>query len=144
MSRDTWDALLASVPLNETAGRVTARQRNSYEPQVKVTQAEWDAPPRFVRFLPGNGALDLMGRTCGRLRVVGYLGHGKWCCRCTCGKYVSRRQKAVLNPANAEVDRCTQCRHTAFLQREASADQTKWRRTNGIIGPATFKDGRDP
>lgn len=143
MSRNTWDAVLASTPLNETAGRVTSRNRDAYEPNVVVDQAEWEAPPSFVPFVQTATNRNLVGHRFGRLGVVGYLGKGKWCCRCACGKYVSRSHKAATNPANAEVDRCQTCKHTAYLQREASAEKTLWRRTNGIVGAPKFKDGRE-
>lgn len=143
MGKNTWDAVLASTPLNSTAGRVTSRNRDEYNSVKKVVDAEWDAPPQFVPFKPASQNVNLIGHRFGRLVVVGYLGGGKWCCRCACGTYVSRSQRSALNPANAEIDRCGQCRHTAFLQRQASAEQTKYRRTNGIIGAPTYKDGRD-
>ena len=144
MGKNTWDAILASTPLDIVAGRVTAGKADAYEPQSKVVAQEWDAPPRFVAFIPDTNRSNLVGRHFGRLTVIGYLGGGKWCCRCACGKYVSRRNKAVLNQANAEVDRCTHCRHTAFLQRAASYEQTKHRRLNGIIGAPVYRDGRKP
>lgn len=145
MGKNTWDAVLASAPLNSTTGRVTSRKADAYTPNAKVVSDEWDGPPAFKAFVAANAQqIDLSGHRFGRLVVVGYLGDGKWCCRCSCGKYVSRSQKAALNPANAQIDRCTICRHTAYLQREASAEQTKRRRLEGIIGARSYKDGREP
>jgi hypothetical protein len=127
MGRDHWDAILASAPLNATAGAVTSRSGVQGPQGAKVTTAEWDAPPPYVKFQAASQNVNLLGHRFGRLTVTGYLGEGKWCCRCTCGTYVSRRQKAALNPANAETDRCTQCRHTAFLARSASGEHARIR-----------------
>lgn len=130
MGRDTWDAVLASTPLNATAGSVTSKGY-AYEPNLKPgAPEEFDAPPKSPP-IPKNTP-DLSGTRFGRLTVVRYHvkrnAHGSgWLCRCDCGTYVIRRNKSIKNPTNTE-DRCRQCRNTAFLARVAS-DQDRIKRT---------------
>jgi hypothetical protein len=137
-----WDALLASTPLNATAGRVVSRSEQLAPSKATPGAMEWDAPPAFVKFV-GSGPQqpNLIGTQRGRLTVVGYLGSGKWCARCACGTYVSRSHRALTNPLNE--DRCSQCRHTAYLQRETGAERTKQRRQNGDVALPGLTKGPD-
>lgn len=66
---------------------------------------------------------DLTGREFGRLRVIGIFDSigspkknaGLWVCRCVCGRFETRKAKAVRNPRNAE-DRCQECHQVKYLQ----------------------------
>ncbi len=131
MAKDHWDAILASSPLNATAGAVTSRSKVDGPVGAKVTSAEWDAPPPYsVR--PPSGTDNLIGHRFGRFTVIGWLDRhpkkgSRWLCRCTCGTYAARRSKSITNPENADIDRCTQCRHTAFLAKSASGGNARHR-----------------
>lgn len=133
MSKNTWDAVLASAPLNATAGKVVSGGIH-YEPEFKVLQLEWDAPPPMVR--PGkthrnNPAFtDFTGKSWGRLTALGMLaadsGHAAiWVCRCACGRYVGRRAKAAKK--GAPEDRCQSCQHTAKLIKGGSSEHARRR-----------------
>lgn len=131
MSKNTWDAVLASSPLNATAATVTGKGYQ-YTPDVTIANAEWDAPPALGpanRAALGNPSfVDLTGISFGRLTVLGLLAgkSGTWVCRCKCGKYLTRKAKAIRNPNNAG-DRCTTCRHVAFLAKSASGNNARRR-----------------
>lgn len=121
-----WDKLMASVPINETAARVTS---NSHEmapegPKLDTTFSHWKAPPcvQPVHLSQPNMA----GERFGRFTVVGYLGKltksakGRWLVRCQCGDYEARTQRAIENPANYD-DMCYVCRDEAFLKQRSSS-----------------------
>lgn len=130
MSKNTWDAILASAPLNSTAGMVTSKGY-AYNPEIKFAGVEWDGPPAILRptaaHLNNPSFVDLSGRSYGRLKVLGLADgiDGIWVCRCACGKYVARRAKAIKNAAPE--DRCTSCQHTAQLARSASGNNARTR-----------------
>jgi hypothetical protein len=62
---------------------------------------------------------DITGAKRGWLTVIGKSADfpGLWSCRCNCGVYVLRKQKAINNEKN-DFDRCQECRHKLFLKRE--------------------------
>lgn len=135
MGKDHYDAVFASAPLNKTAG-VAVSKGYQYNPDIKITAPEWDAPPKMRQVL--KNMPQLVGSRFGRFTVIGLLdgsakgGGALWVCRCACGKYAGRKAKAITNPANAEVDRCTVCKHHAYLQRSTSAEQVARRKAMGI------------
>ena len=107
-----------AVPIDRVAARVTAKGV-SYEPDKKIDQRHWEAPPK-VQPVP-EGATNLMGTVFGRFTVIGYFrSHPKrgsaWLVRCACGDYETRYKKAIQNPANKE-DCCDKCRHLLYLKR---------------------------
>lgn len=134
--KDHWDAILASAPLNATAGSVTGKGY-VYEPAKKVTHLEWDVPPPLVpvgrQHARNPSFTDFTGHRYGRLTVLGMIrdtsvsgdSGAQWVCRCACGKYVARRAKSVRK-ANPD-DRCSLCQHAAFLVRAASGDNARKR-----------------
>lgn len=134
MSKDHWDAVLASAPFNATAGRVTSKGY-AYTPDVEVTAPEWEAPPLIAKprstHFNNPDFTDFTGKSYGRITVLGMFagGHTRdkalWVCRCSCGRYVGRRAKA-LKRASPD-DRCTLCRHTAHLVQAASGDNARHR-----------------
>ena len=136
MSKDHWDAILASSPLNATAGRVTSKGY-AYEPDKKIVTLEWDAPPPLVRInrthTQNPSFTDFTGVKYGRLTVLGMIkdtsvsgnSGAQWVCRCACGKYVARRAKSVRKAPPD--DRCEVCRHTAYLANAASGDHARKR-----------------
>lgn len=111
-----------SRPLGADARRVVYIPRDdrmACKPDKKIAQAHWDAPPA-TKPVPW-GAPNLIGRTFGRFKVVGYLdslkdGGAAWLVRCACGRYEHRRSRAVLNPKN-KADCCQPCRHVFHLKR---------------------------
>ncbi|MGY6352811.1 hypothetical protein ACXITX_22815 [Vibrio parahaemolyticus] len=119
--------LLHTQPINKNASRVT-KCGEHFAPRKKIETLHKSVPPKIEPGIPKYVAStfqDLTGRKRGRLTVVGLLkGSLKvWVCRCDCGRYTARRAKAIKNENNIQ-DRCDECRHLAFLQREEV-----WRRT---------------
>lgn len=110
-------------PLNRDAfNAVFVPRDDRYTSPVKIAQAHWDTPPE-TKPVPKNAPEDLIGRSFGRLKVVGYLGStgklgakGAWLVRCTCGKYEYRRANAIKNPNNT-ADTCIECRHVMNLRK---------------------------
>ena len=107
------------LPVNKAAGRVLGGGFN-YEPNKKIVQQHWSAPPKIVP-APRNFE-DLTGRKFGRFTVIGYLPSTNtskgslWLVRCVCGDYESRRTRSVRNPKNNN-DCCENCRHLIHLKR---------------------------
>ena len=137
MSKDTWDAILASTPLNETAGRAVAKGIH-YEPEAGVvTEYSWDAPPPLkdiAKYLTQPDFTDLTGRHIGRLRVLGLAaedpkeGSAMWVCRCVCGRYIGRRTKGLKAAIRGEHEAmCNVCDHTLHLRFAASGDNARQR-----------------
>lgn len=137
MSKDHWDAIFASAPLNATAGRVTSKGY-AYTPDKVITSPEWDAPPplkpiqRKHRMNPSF--TDFTGMRFGRLVVLGMgadshdPGESRgalWICRCACGRYVGRRGKALKSPKPDAS--CQLCQHTAYLRHSASGNNARAR-----------------
>jgi hypothetical protein len=123
MSKDFFERIGTLVPVDKQTALSTAKGF-AYEPNKKITTREWEAPPELK--FPRPRELNLTGVKYGRLTVIGLDANkvmGKhtapsWVCRCTCGRYTSRSAKAIRNPNNQE-DRCGQCLHVAYLQRQA-------------------------
>lgn len=125
MGKNTFDAVLASVPNGATAGRVTSKGTH-YTPQMNAvpTRSHWDAPPK-MRPVPAT-SIKLVGRKFGKLTVFGLWddtdggprrdAKAKWVVRCACGDYEIRTAKAINNPANNE-DACRICRDFVRKQR---------------------------
>jgi hypothetical protein len=145
MAKDHWDAILASSPLNATAGRVLSKGV-AFEPEVQPSEHSWEAPPALVRIGLTHRAnasfVDLTGFRVGRLTVLGMVdGMRKeargalWACRCACGRYVGRRAKS-LKTMTVEEAMCNACNYTAKLraavegngarQRAESEKARKW------------------
>ena len=133
MSKNTWDAVLASAPLNATAGRVTAKGEE-FVPQEMNTGHCWEDLPELreitAAIRQSEGFLDLTGQSFGRLTVVGLLaentlGKGSiWVCRCKCGRYSGNRGKTLKA---GKRDRCDHCDHTQRLALFASGDNARRR-----------------
>lgn len=126
MSKNTWDAVLASAPLNATAGAVTSKGYE-YKPAVVVTETRWDGPPSMVRHVVDDLHPDLTGRVVGRLTVIGKLawrpnGDTMWVCRCACGIYVGRRSKSLKAGKGGQ---CNECNHTAHLRWLSSNNRSR-------------------
>ena len=118
----------ASDPVNKTAALVVSRGYQ-YEPDKKVKTHDSDHPlpiRRVTRLERRYHAfLDLTGRNFGRFTVIGLSQDhaGSWVVRCQCGRYTTRKKKAILNPENTQ-DRCEYCRHLAFLRRRETYRRT--------------------
>lgn len=132
--RDTWDAVLASTPLNSTAGKVTARGEH-WVPQTPMPPGllHWKSPPPMKQFVSNpqdNTYSDLKGNRFGRFTVLGILdddGGGKnrgarWVCRCDCGDYEAKTTKAIrsvlagLAPVEGSGYRCFFCAQWLIAQ----------------------------
>ena len=110
-----------STPINKTAALVIGKGVNYDCPKkVQTVESKNVLPLRPALFsdLNKNGFIDCTGLSIGRLKVLGiYKNGGGWVCRCVCGTYCVRRQKAILNKNNTQ-DRCEECRHLAYLKRD--------------------------
>lgn len=111
----------AIKPVNKTAAAVIATGTH-FIPKKIIQTNDSDLPlatrPIKRSELEQQDFQDLTGRTVGRLTVQGYsLDFPRhWVVRCVCGRYSTRRSKAIKNPNNTQ-DRCEHCRHLASLQR---------------------------
>jgi hypothetical protein len=108
------DDLHARVAVDRVAAKVT-KPGEHFEPNKRVLTNDSDTPIA-VQQVPSH-IKDLTGTRFGRFTVIGFATKGGWVVRCACGKYSTRRQKAIINPENAQ-DRCEHCRHLAFLKWE--------------------------
>lgn len=115
--------VIASTPVNSTAGKVMSRGVH-WESQRKEGGADhWKAPPPLVRMPKARPTFkDVTGREFGRMRVIGYLGRhkgknskGRWLVKCSCGDYEARSVKAITNPNNSS-DMCVECRHLEYIK----------------------------
>lgn len=136
MSRDHWDAILASTPLNATAGRVTSKGQH-FEGKGLQSEISWEVPPALMKIGPTHwnnpSFIDWTGKAIGRLTVLGLAadGHregmgGVWVCRCSCGRFVGRRAKG-LKIERADTVMCNQCSYTQHLRYSASGDRARHR-----------------
>lgn len=115
----------ARTPIDRVARRVTS-EGERYVPDKKLTAVHSDAPLPMRPVPPTRR--DLRDMAFGWLTVIGLAvarkaqrrnGGTLWVCRCVCGRYVHRTEKAIRNPRN-DVDSCDMCKHTRFLRRTAS------------------------
>lgn len=111
---------LNSTPINKTAALVVGKGVN-YNCPKKVQTVESKTILAFrtvsTNDATKNGFINCTGLSIGRLKVLGIYKNGSgWVCRCICGTYCVRRQKAILNKNNTQ-DRCEECRHLAYLKR---------------------------
>lgn len=111
------DDIHARAPVDRVAVRVSGPGEH-FEPRKCVLTNDSDLP-LAARPAPAN-ARDLTGLRFGRFVVIGFSSdhRGHWVVRCDCGRYSTRRARAIKNRANSD-DRCEHCRHLAFLQRDA-------------------------
>jgi hypothetical protein len=128
MSRDHWDAILASAPLNATAGKVTGKGE-ALKPATAFHETVWDAPPPMVRIGPAHfnnrSFADLTGLRVGRLLVIGVAAEGnRWVCRCACGSYVGRRAGPLKT---GKTTMCDACNYTEKLRWQASGANARQR-----------------
>ena len=116
------------VPIDRTAARVTQAGPKGLESAKTIAQTHSDTPLPTYR-VP-SGIKDLTGKAVGSLTVIGLAkptetkqeqvgNHRLWVCRCVCGRYLTRRAKAINNPKNTQ-DCCDHCRHVLFLRRRAT------------------------
>lgn len=102
-------------PVNRVAARVVMRGQH-WTPSCSGNNEIQSRNPLQV-IEPPPLREDLRGREFGALRVIGFWANRHWVCRCICGTYVVRRDKAVKNPKN-DIDACRECRELRFLKRE--------------------------
>lgn len=118
----------ARVPVDRVAAWVTGPGEH-FTPRNKVLTNDSEFPIETRHPTVGerntNGFIDLTGRRVGRFTVIGVARHfaAQWVVRCDCGRYSTRRAKAIKNAENTQ-DRCEHCRYLASLKRSEL-----WRRT---------------
>ena len=122
-------SIYSLAPVNATAARVVSSGQH-YEPSKVITNLDTDLPiktrPVTATLLKDPNFTDLTGIMFGRFTVIGLEANsngGLWVVRCQCGRYATRRSKAIRNKNNI-VDRCEHCRHLAHKKRNEL-----WRRT---------------
>jgi hypothetical protein len=126
MSKDHWDAILASSPLNATAGKVTSKGE-SFTPAKQFAELSWDVPPPLAPITDTLLALphfeDITGLQVGRFKVIGLAAEGnRWVCRCACGRYVGRR----AGPLKAgRTTMCDVCNYTDKLRWQGGSAMAK-------------------
>jgi hypothetical protein len=116
-----YDALAASSPVNAQAARdMSARdtEGRDVEPDRLELWATKKDPAKYSAMYAKFR--DLTGLVKGRLTVIGMVEGGntagaRWMVRCVCGRYETRRTKA-LRPTNQN-DRCTECDKLSRLQK---------------------------
>lgn len=103
------------VPVNRVAKRVLEKGVTHTPPRKVIKQLHWDTPPKMCE--TPITTPDLTGETFGSLTVIGWYAEGKksWVVKCSCGKYETRKSKAIRNPAN-NTDACQSCRHLMHLE----------------------------
>ncbi len=101
-------------PVDKTAALVVQRGER-FDSNKKLGGLHWKTQPPIKTGVWVE--VDLTGRECGRLQVIGLHADMKkrWVVRCACGDYEVRSAKAINNPEN-HGDRCCNCRHLAFLK----------------------------
>lgn len=113
---------LHEMPIDRVAARVIGKGYQ-YTPQCKGQPVDSDLPIQVMAITNvihnRQGFTDLTGQRIGRLTVLGMSSQtpNRWVCRCDCGRYTQRTAKAIKNPENSQ-DRCSHCKHLAFLKRE--------------------------
>lgn len=108
------------IPINIVAVRTMFYKGEEYIPNKKVLTNDSDLPIE-IHSIPtlSYGEEDLTGVIFGRFKVVGKAKNilGRWVVRCLCGKYSTRKRKAIKNEKNTQ-DRCEHCRQLAYIKRE--------------------------
>lgn len=136
------DTRLLGEPVDATAAKVVrgkAWERN----RASIRQIPlWHEPPRTIKHPKGN---DYTGRKAGKFTVVGYLGklpHAKpwWLCRCLCGSYEPRTEKAILESSERWADRCGDCRDSWFIRRD-NWRKSYFNRHGKYPGHIKYEDG---
>ena len=123
--KNSFDKILTSTPINKQAAVVAGGKGQHWEPEVKITQAHWDAPPKCKK--RPDDQIDKSGTTFGRLTVISYFGaksdgSSQWLVRCSCGAYETRTGKAVENKNNCD-DACVKCRSALAIKKRYSVVQ---------------------
>lgn len=129
---DRFDAIVASTPLNSSAGMVTGKGIHwTPENGVPYFHPHWDAPPPMKAF-DGLPEQNLTGTKAHRFTVIGVLADTggskwrgrRWVVRCVCGDYEARAAKAItklLDPSykpNPQEGRCFKCANSSLIQRQ--------------------------
>ena len=111
----------ARAPINMEAVRVVMFAGEHFEPNKKVLTNDSENPiaiTSITKSMRRNQTFcDLTGTRFGRFSIIGLAKEfkGSWVVRCVCGRYSTRKKKAIMNPENGQ-DRCEHCRHLAFLK----------------------------
>ncbi len=118
-------------PVNRTAALVTQPGPKGLQSDKVIAQTHSD--DRLTTIPIPRTVEDLSGRVVGSLTVIGLAeptaslsqqsgNHRLWVCRCVCGRYLTRRGKAIKNPNNTR-DACDYCRQVQYLKRRSTFEQ---------------------
>ncbi len=110
-------------PVNKAAALAISRS-HQFPSAKKISQVHTDLPLPIRANLPSD-VPELTGRKFGRLTVMGAHASSpplRWVVRCVCGRYETRKTRAVMNPANS-ADSCQECRHLQSLRKASSRMQ---------------------
>ncbi|EJG0227213.1 hypothetical protein DBT82_RS23395 [Vibrio parahaemolyticus] len=113
-------------PVDKTARLVTSEAPKDSVYKIKnrdkLVDLEFWESPRKHQPLPVNSSFkDFTGVVIGRLTVYGYLGNASWQCRCTCGRYCSRRKKfieQVIAGRKSTESMCRECFEVMQLKKK--------------------------
>jgi len=104
---------LGAAPVNRASVRALGKGV-SYEPNIRLGQLHWKAPPR-TRPVPQN-VPDLTGKTFGRFTVIGWYGKTpSWIVKCACGDYENRRTNSLKRATSDTC--CVICEHLIIIKR---------------------------
>ncbi len=90
-------------PVNKAAALAISRS-HQFPSAKKISQVHTDLPLPIRANLPSD-VPELIGRKFGRFTVIGAHASSpplRWIVRCVCGRYETRKTRAVMNPANAQ------------------------------------------
>jgi len=113
---------LGAIPVDANAARAV-QPGTHWTPEFKTGHIECSDTPLLTAPIPATCA-NLTGIKFARFTVVGY-SHKKsggtrahvWVCRCLCGRYERRTERAVLKGKDAD-DKCLYCRELEFQRKE--------------------------
>lgn len=116
-------------PVDKLAARVVYARGIHWFPDAKsITQRHSKEFPLAMRPPLNRIQRELIGKRCGRLKVIGVAAHQNpkknalYVCQCDCGAYEHRRSAAINNPNN--YDACTACRLIAQRRRHLIYEQS--------------------
>lgn len=126
---DVPEVIATGRPIDRTAALVLNRGPKGLESAKRITQVVSPTALRWCGLTSEHrrtGVPDLTGMTVGNLTVMGLWADRPkatngllWVCRCVCGWYVTRKARAIRNPAN-HLDCCERCRQVLYLKRQSA------------------------
>ncbi len=110
------------TPINGNAARVTKKASIDDEfvskfRSVHLGTSYWSVPKTHIDMPRNPNFSNLTGTKFGRLEVMGYLGKGKWQCRCSCGFWVKRKGAVIQKSLKDRSQMCPECYEVCILRR---------------------------